>query len=103
MSNEVYYHYRLSPETAEFYAGVLRCLGNPTRLKILSVLADREYCAVGLAAALGLSQTVISDHLAQLRSRELLQTYRRGTRVYYKCSDPCVLRFLGTLGDILSS
>lgn len=64
-------------------AALLQALGDPTRLRILSVL-DTVCAPVGtIAAVTGLRQPSVSHHLRILRDRGIVRTERRGTFVYY--------------------
>ncbi len=64
-----------------FYKG----LGNEIRLRCLMLLLDREeLCVCDIADSLGLSQPMISRHLAQLRACELVSDKREGQWVYYR-------------------
>lgn len=68
------------PETA----GVFRILGDPTRLKIVKLLAMEEFCVCELVHLLGLSQPAVSQHLAKLRSAGLVRERRAGQWVFYR-------------------
>jgi ArsR family transcriptional regulator len=61
-------------------------LGDPVRLRLLSMIASRdggEVCVCELTPAFELSQPTISHHLKQLRQAGLVDCERRGTWVYY--------------------
>lgn len=64
-------------------AELLQALGDPTRLRILSIL-DTACMPVGaIAVAAGLRQPAVSHHLRVLRDRGIVRAERRGTYVYY--------------------
>ena len=67
--------------------GMLRLLGEPTRLRLVWVLLAGEQSVGALAEAVGASPTVVSQHLAKLRLAGLVRTRREGTRVYYEVDD----------------
>lgn len=68
-------------------AAVFKALGEPTRLRLVVLLAIRgETCVCELAQALGVPQCKISRHLAVLRSAGLVDCRRDGTWMYYKLS-----------------
>jgi ArsR family transcriptional regulator len=58
---------------------VLRVLGDPTRLRILALLAQAELAVGELARALGMSQSRVSNHLKILRESDLLEERREGS------------------------
>ena len=67
-------------------AGVFKALGDPVRLRLLSMIASRadgEVCVCELTPAFELSQPTISHHLKLLRQAGLIDCERRGTWVYY--------------------
>ncbi len=64
---------------------LFQTLSDPTRLRILALLAARdELCVCDLTQALKLSQPMISRHLAQLRSAELVRDRRDGIWIHYR-------------------
>ncbi|PAZ13983.1 transcriptional regulator [Streptomyces sp. SA15] len=68
-------------------AKVFKALGDPVRLRLLSMIASRgeggEVCVCELSPAFDLSQPTISHHLKLLRQAGLIDCERRGTWVYY--------------------
>lgn len=67
-------------------AKVFKSLGDPVRLRLLSMIASREggeICVCDLTPAFDLSQPTISHHLKLLRQAGLIDSERRGTWVYY--------------------
>ncbi|WP_406349086.1 metalloregulator ArsR/SmtB family transcription factor [Streptomyces sp. NBC_00144] len=67
-------------------AKVFKALGDPVRLRLLSLIASRaggEVCVCDLTPAFDLSQPTISHHLKLLRQAGLIDCERRGTWVYY--------------------
>ena len=76
----------LAQEQAEQLAPVLKALGDPVRLRLLSLVAAHasgEACVCDLNDAFDLSQPTISHHLKVLHEAGLLDRSKRGTWVYY--------------------
>ncbi|MFI6470711.1 ArsR/SmtB family transcription factor [Streptomyces sp. NPDC050516] len=76
----------LGEEEAARLAKVFKALGDPVRLRLLSMIASRdggEICVCDLTPAFELSQPTISHHLKLLRQAGLIDCERRGTWVYY--------------------
>ncbi|MFI5854904.1 ArsR/SmtB family transcription factor [Streptomyces parvulus] len=76
----------LDEEQAVDLAKVFKALGDPVRLRLLSMIASRaggEVCVCDLTPAFDLSQPTISHHLKLLRQAGLIDCERRGTWVYY--------------------
>ncbi|MGW1255682.1 ArsR/SmtB family transcription factor [Streptomyces sp. NPDC002513] len=76
----------LDDERAARLAKVFKALGDPVRLRLLSMIASREggeVCVCEMTPAFDLSQPTISHHLKLLRQAGLIDCERRGTWVYY--------------------
>jgi ArsR family transcriptional regulator, arsenate/arsenite/antimonite-responsive transcriptional repressor len=76
----------LAEDVAVELATVFKALGDPVRLRLLSMIASRaggEVCVCELMPAFDLSQPTISHHLKLLRQAGLIDCQRRGTWVYY--------------------
>ena len=77
----------LDDERATELAKVFKALGDPVRLRLMSMIAARgqggEVCVCELTPAFDLSQPTISHHLKLLRQAGLIDCERRGTWVYY--------------------
>lgn len=77
----------LDEESAADLAKVFKALGDPVRLRLLSMIASRaggEICVCDLTPAFELSQPTISHHLKLLKQAGLIDSERRGTWVYYR-------------------
>jgi len=67
-------------------APVLAALGDPVRLRLVSMLAaapDGSACGCDLEGPLGLSQPTVSHHLKVLREAGLIEGERRGRWIHY--------------------
>lgn len=76
----------LAEDQAIELASVFKALGDPVRLRLLSMTASRaggEVCVCELTPEFELSQPTISHHLKLLRQARLIDCERRGTWVYY--------------------
>ena len=76
----------LGDDQAAELAKLFKALGDPVRLRLLSMIASRaggEVCVCDLTPAFDLSQPTISHHLKLLRQAGLIDCERRGTWVYY--------------------
>lgn len=71
----------------------LKALADPTRVKIMSLLFSSpagEQSGGDLAALLGLSESTVSHHLAQLRRAGFVEADRRGMNVFHRPSHDAV-------------
>jgi DNA-binding transcriptional ArsR family regulator len=82
-------------------AGLLKLLANENRLLILCRLALKGEMPVNdIAAAVGLSQSALSQHLAKMRDEGLLATRREAQTIFYRIDHPDVARLLDLLKSI---
>ena len=66
---------------------VFKSLSDPTRLRIISLLAHHELCVCDLAAVLGMTQSAVSHQLRQMRAMRLVRQRRDGRMMYYMLDD----------------
>lgn len=84
-------------QMAEFF----RMLGDANRLRILSLLAEKDLCVCDLAALLEMSQSAVSHQLRTLRSLRLVSYKKRGRKVYYRLLDHHVLELYQSVAEHL--
>jgi DNA-binding transcriptional ArsR family regulator len=70
-------------ELCETFAG----LSDPTRLRIIYTIAQRERSVGEIASELGLSKPLVSQHLRRLRSLRMVRMRPDGQRRYYQLDD----------------
>ena len=76
----------LTREAADDVARMFKAMGDPVRLRLLSLIASAgsETCVCDLNDAFDLTQPTISHHLKVLREAGLIDGDRRGTWIYYR-------------------
>jgi ArsR family transcriptional regulator len=77
----------LSAEQAAGLAGLFKAMGDPVRLRLLSLIASHdggEACVCDLTDVFDLTGPTISHHLKVLREAGLITGERRGTWIYYR-------------------
>ena len=89
------------PSEADLLARFFRALGDPTRLRLLSLLLERERSVTELVEEVGAPQGRISTHLGCLRWCGLVTARREGRQMIYSITDPRVRALLSTAGAIL--
>lgn len=90
----------LAVDAAERLARVFKALGDPTRVRLLSLIAahaDGEACVCDLTDPVGLSQPTVSHHLKQLVEAGLITREQRGKWAYYRVAQTA----LDTVADTL--
>lgn len=84
-------------------AEILQAMGQPTRLKILTLLGRGERCVCDLQAGLGELQPTVSRHLAILRRAGIVRARRSRNRVVYGLSDPRIAGLLEQVDALIGS
>jgi len=87
-------------EHIEQAARALKAMSHPLRLKILCVLGPDEISVQDIVAAVGTSQSNISQHLAILRDKGVLRTRKAANRVFYRVGDARTLQLLGMMREV---
>ena len=87
-------------DNAERAAELLSLLANGKRLRIVEHLIDEEMSVGAIAKKVSLSQSALSQHLAKLRSMNLVETRRERQTIYYSCNSDQVRRLLETLSEM---
>jgi ArsR family transcriptional regulator, virulence genes transcriptional regulator len=72
----------------EMQADACLALANPKRLKILNLLKDGEMSVARMTEEMGVNKANLSQHLSILRQKNILETRRQGTTIYYRISNP---------------
>ena len=88
----------VSDDAAQALARMFKALGDPTRVKLLSLIAAAsagEACICDLTGPVGLSQPTVSHHMKQLVEAGLVTREQRGKWAYFGVV-PEVLRSLAT-------
>lgn len=80
----------LPDEALAQVAAYFQALSEPTRLRILNMLRQRERSVGELAQLCGFSSANVSRHLSLLTQHGLVQRESRGNSAYYSIADPSV-------------
>ena len=70
-------------ELSEFF----KIFGNPTRLKIISLLSIEDLCVCDICDALDLNQTTVSNQLRILRANNIVKYQKEGKMARYSLTD----------------
>ncbi|MFD1827914.1 MULTISPECIES: ArsR/SmtB family transcription factor [Mumia] len=92
----------LSEDDAATLAKMFKALGDPTRVRLLSMIAanaDGEACICDLTEPVGLSQPTVSHHMKLLAESGLVTREQRGRWAYYRVVETA----LDSLGASLTS
>jgi ArsR family transcriptional regulator len=80
-----------------FKADIFQALAHPTRVAVVEALRDGEVGTTALLAMLQIEQANLSQHLAVLRSKQVVVSRKQGNLVYYSLRDPVLTRVLDLL------
>ncbi len=86
--------------SAEEAAKLLKSMSHPSRLMVLCQLIKGERTVSELNRAVPLSQSALSQHLANLRQADLVGTRRESQVIYYRLKSRAVLEILEVLNTI---
>ena len=90
--------------TAEQTVEALRAAGEPTRLRVLSLLAGEELSVMELSRILDQSQPRVSRHLKLMTDAGLIERFPDGARVFYRLtSDAPARRLIDMVLDVLDT
>ncbi len=78
----------------EYKASIFHALAHPTRIAILEALRNGETPASSIQEQLGVEQANLSQHLAILRSRQIVAARKEGNHVYYSLRNKMLIRVL---------
>lgn len=73
---------------------IFKALSDPTRIRILHLLFEKEYSVNEIAKNLNLKQSTVSHQLRLLKSLRLVKNRREGTMVFYSYDDEHVINLL---------
>ena len=90
---------RMSEHAADA-AGLMKALGNESRLMILCTLAEGERSVGDLNDIVPLSQSALSQQLARLRQQGLVNTRRESQTIYYSLAEGPADRIIQVLHEI---
>ncbi len=79
--------YILQDEIINSLAELFKCMGDPTRLKILHALQQQELCVCDLSVVVNSSESAVSHQLRLLRTQKLVKFRRDGKVIYYSLDD----------------
>jgi ArsR family transcriptional regulator len=92
----------LELEIGLLHEKVCSALGDPTRIMMLYLLAEKPMCVNEISETLNIPQPTASRHLKVLRERDLVNTERQGTNVEYSLADVRIIQALNLMRDLLT-
>lgn len=74
------------------HADFCKFMGNAKRIEMLFLLGEEELCVEELARKVDVPIPNISQHLAIMRDKGVVESRRAGTKIYYRLSNPKTLQ-----------
>jgi DNA-binding transcriptional ArsR family regulator/predicted metal-binding protein len=79
-------------ELYSLHADFCKFMGNPKRIEILFLLGECEMCVDQISSAMDVKVPNISQHLAVMREKGVVNVRREGTKMYYSIANPKTLQ-----------
>ncbi len=83
------------------HADICKTLSNPNRQAILDTIRNKEMTVTELVNQTGISQANLSQHLAILRSKGVVNTKREGNNISYSISNLKIIQAYDLLSEVL--
>lgn len=87
----------------QFKAEFFKALTHPARIKILELLRSGEMSVNELQTHLEVEPSTVSQQLAVLRNRNIVETRKVGTNAFYHVRDPAVFELLDAARKIFNN
>ena len=91
----------MTKQLFRLHADVCKTLSHAKRLEILYILRNKEMNAGEMVAKMKVPKANVSQHLAVMRKAGILETRRNGTNIYYRISNPKVLKACDLMREVL--
>lgn len=89
------------PALFELHAEVCKIFSHAKRLQIIEALGNNELTVTELVERLGVPKANVSQHLAALRQRKVVDTRRAGLNVYYRIANPKIIKACNLMRQVL--
>lgn len=88
-------------EDTSLTANALKAMAHPLRWKILCSLGENELSVGEIVERTGTSQSNISQHLEQLRNKNIVVSRKEANRIYYRIRNHQLLDLIGIMRNVL--
>lgn len=88
-------------EDTTLTANALKAMAHPLRWKILCSLGESELSVGEIVDRTGTSQSNISQHLEQLRNKNIVVARKEANRIYYRIRNTQLLNLIGIMREVL--
>ncbi len=88
-------------ELTQLHASICKGLADPKRLLIINALRENERSVMDLCDELDLPQANVSQHLAVLREKGLVNSRKEAQKVFYSVSSPKIVAAMDLLREVM--
>ena len=88
-------------ELTQVHASICKGLADPKRLLIINALRENERSVMDLCDELDLPQANVSQHLAVLREKGLVNSRKEAQKVFYSVSSPKIVAAMDLLREVM--
>lgn len=85
----------------ELHAEICKVFSHPKRLEILDILREGELSAGEIADRMGIRDANLSQHLALLKERGIVETRRVGQSIHYRIANPKIFKAYDIMKEAL--
>ncbi len=91
----------MNKEIFELQASICQTMGNAKRLEIINILGEKEFTVGDIAEKMGVRMANLSQHLSIMKSKGILLSRRDGVNIYYRISNPKVVKACGLMKEVM--
>jgi len=84
------------------HSDVCKTLANPKRQEILDSLREKEMAVNEIVERTGITQANLSQHLAIMRTKDIVKTRREGLNVYYSLSNTKIIQAFDLISQMIN-
>jgi len=88
-------------EIYRLHADFCKFMGNAKRIEIMFVLGNSEKCVEDIAKIMGINIPNVSQHLAIMKEKGVVEVRRDGVKMFYKISNPRTLEACIIMRDLM--
>jgi ArsR family transcriptional regulator len=85
----------------DLHAAICKTFANPSRLRIVEALGGGELTVSQLVGLIGTSKSNVSQHLAVMRDKGVVEFRREGAFVFYRLASPKILQACRLMREVL--
>ena len=81
---------------------IMKAMAHASRLLILDILSEGEKCVCEIVPVVGSDASTVSKHLSLLKNAGLIEDDKRGLKVFYRLTCPCVINYIQCIENSIS-